>query len=261
MTVECARTAGIEGNIDTVNTPPAVVEKLAGNLRSLGWVTDLFVGGSAATGDYRAGVSDLDLVALTDRLIDTECRSIIVAIHRHLDATATAGTNLGCAYVAISALSDPAARHPTWTHGELVERTLSGIVRAELVRSGFAVFGRPPQNVLHRMSDDDVRRAAQAELTGYWATAARHPWWWLNPSIADLGLTSMARGRHALATGSLITKTSAIDSAQAPEWLRADLHARRDGRPVRSPRLRTAWFAWRDARRTTAAARRWRPPQ
>jgi hypothetical protein len=241
-----------------VNTHPAV-EKLAGKLRPLGWVTDLFVGGSAATGDYRSGVSDLDLVAVTDRPMDLDGRSTIVAIHEELDAAATAGTNLGCAYVTSSALFDVDTRHPTWTHGRFVERTLSGLVRAELVRYGFAVLGRPPQNVLRGMSDDDVRRAAQAELTGYWATAARRPWWWLDPSLADLSLTSMARGRHTLATGELITKSSAIDSVQAPDWLRDEIRARREGRSVRSPRLRTAWIAWRDACRTTAAARRWRP--
>lgn len=182
-------------------------------------------------------------------------------MHRDLDATTAAGADLGCAYVAGEALRDQAHRHPTWTHGRLLERPLSGIVRAELVRHGHAVFGRSPETVLAGMSADDVRRAAQAELTGYWATAARRPWWWLDPVIADLGLTSMARGRHALATGTLITKTAAIDAVQAPAWLRADLRARRDGHAVRSPRLRTAWVAWSDARRTTAAARRWRPPR
>jgi hypothetical protein len=35
-------------------------------LTALGWVTDLLVAGSLATGDHVAGVSDLDLVALTD---------------------------------------------------------------------------------------------------------------------------------------------------------------------------------------------------
>lgn len=241
-----------------MDTPPAVAE-LAARLRALGWVTDLFVGGSLAAGDYRAGVSDIDLVALTERTIDSGCRSNIIAIHRDLDATTAAGANLGCAYVASSALSDLAARHPAWTHGDLVERPLSGIVRAELVRHGFPVFGRPPGTVLDSMSDEDVRRAAHAELTGYWATAVRHPWWWLDTSIADLGLSSMARARHTLATGDLITKTSAIDAVQAPDWLRAELRARRNGSPVRSRRLRTAWVAWSDARRATAAARRWDP--
>ena len=77
-----------------METPSAVTD-LADRLRCLGWVTDLFVGGSVATGDYRPGVSDIDLVALTERRIDTQCRSSIIAIHRSLEATTAAGVNLG----------------------------------------------------------------------------------------------------------------------------------------------------------------------
>jgi hypothetical protein len=133
------------------------------------------------------------------------------------------------------------------------------VTRAELARHGFAVLGRPPAAVLPEMTDDDVRRAARAELCGYWAHAARRPLWWLNPVIADLGLTSMARGRHALRTGQLLTKTQAIEQAHAPAWLKGQLRARRQGRPVTSPRARTALIAWRDARRTVADASRSRP--
>lgn len=239
-------------------TPPPVVH-LAQYLQRFGWVTDLLVGGSAATGDYRAGVSDLDLVAVTKGPVDRSRRADLVALHGELDATTAAGADLGCTYLELATLPDPSARYPTWTHGALVDRPLSGIARAELVRHGYAVFGRRSQDLLPAMSDDDVRRAAQAELTGYWAMAVRRPLWWLSPTIADLGLTSMARGRHALATGTLLTKTAAVDAAHAPPWLRADLGARRRGEPVRSPRVRTAWVAWRDARETTAAARHWRP--
>ena len=46
--------------------PPQPVEALATGLTGLGWVTDLLVAGSLATGDHVPGVSDLDLVALTD---------------------------------------------------------------------------------------------------------------------------------------------------------------------------------------------------
>jgi hypothetical protein len=109
-----------------------------------------------------------------------------------------------------------------------VQRALSGVARAELVRHGFPVFGCAPRDVLPAMSDDDVRAAARAELTGYWAWAVRHAGMWLDPAFADLGLTSMARGRHTMATGKLLTKTSAA---------------------------RTARIAWRDARRTVALAR------
>ena len=43
---------------------PAGLDAFAGELAALGWVSDLLVGGSLATGDYVPGVSDLDLVAL-----------------------------------------------------------------------------------------------------------------------------------------------------------------------------------------------------
>jgi hypothetical protein len=175
-------------------------------------------------------------------------------VHRRLDNGTGAGFDLGCVYVDTATLTEPDTTHPTWTHGRLVHRILSGITRAELVRHGYAIFGRPPRDVLPPMSDDDVRAAARAELTGYWAWAARRPRMWLNPVIADLGLTSMARGRHTLSTGELLTKTRAIEQADAPGWLIDQLGARRRGEAVASPRLRTAVIAWRDARRTVAQA-------
>jgi hypothetical protein len=137
----------------------------------------------------------------------------------------------------------------------MVSRPLSGIVRAELVLHGYAVFGRPPRDVLPPISADDVREASRREVTGYWAWAARRPWMWLDPVIADLGLTSMARGRHAMSTGELLTKTRAVEEADAPGWLIDQLRARRRDEDVRSPRLRSALIAWRDARRTVASAR------
>ena len=233
---------------------PPVVRHLAERLDGLGWVTDLLVAGSLATGDYVPGVSDLDLVALTGGPVGPARLEILARLHRELDQGAAQGLDLGCVYVDSGSLADFGALHPTWTHGSLVQRSLSGVTRAELVRHGFAVLGRPPAEVLPEMTDDDVRRAASAELCGYWAHAARRPLWWLNPVIADLGLTSMARGRHALRTGQLLTKTKAIEQAHAPAWLKDQLRARRQGRPAASPRVRTALIAWRDARRTVARA-------
>ncbi|RZU74129.1 hypothetical protein EV384_2571 [Micromonospora kangleipakensis] len=52
-----------------------------------------------------------------------------------------------------------------------------------------------------------MRVATCAELTGYWVWAARRPWLWLDPTLAGLGLTSMARGRYALRNGELLDKT------------------------------------------------------
>jgi Nucleotidyltransferase domain len=224
-----------------------VVDEFGTRLRAAGWVSDLLVAGSLATGDYIAGVSDLDLVAVVPAPPDPDQ---IAALHARFDPA----LNLGCVYVAEDRLGDLRAEHPTWTHGLLVRRVLSGVTRAELVRHGYPVFGRPPASLLPPMTDDDIREAARAELTGYWAWAARRPWLFRDPALADLALTSMARGRHALAHGSLLTKSAAVESAAAPPWLIAQLRDRRRGRPTSSPRLRTAWLAWRDTRRTVKAA-------
>jgi hypothetical protein len=212
------------------------------------------VAGSLATGDYVPGVSDLDLVAIVNGPIDGPRRAALIALHRHLDQGQAANTNLGCVYVSDAHLLHAQALHATWTHGMMVDRILSGVGRAELVRHGFAVFGRAPLQVLPQMTDEDVREAACAEVLGYWRWATRRPWMWLDPLISDLGLTSMARGRHTLATGELLTKTQAIEKTSCPSWLRDQLRARRRGEDVKSPRVRTAVYAWRDARRTIAMA-------
>lgn len=232
---------------------PSVAE-FGRRLGEFGWVSDLWVAGSLATGDYLPGVSDLDLVAVTDGPVDPPRLAALTSVHRQLDAGVAAGADLGCVYVDSARLPDPAHRHPTWTHGQLVHRILSGITRAELVGHGFAVFGRPPTDLLPGMGPDDVRAAARAELDGYWSWAVRRPWLWLDPIIADLSLTSMARGRHALRTGTLLTKSLAVEAAEAPGWLVDQLRARRRGEVRRSPRLRTAVVSWRDARRTTRLA-------
>jgi hypothetical protein len=234
---------------------PPVVSQLADRLHDLGWVLDLWAAGSLATGDYVRGVSDLDLVASTVGPVDEPRQGTLRDLHVQLDRGVAAGADLGCVYVDSSLLLDDDALHPTWTHGGLVHRILSGVTRAELVRHGLAVMGRAPRAVLPEMTDDDVRNAARVELCGYWARATRRPVMWLDPVIADLGLTSMARGRYALETGQLLTKTQAIERAHAPAWLIEQLRARRRGEQAVSPRARTALIAWRDARRTVARAR------
>jgi len=234
-----------------VDGPQDALTAFAARLREWGWVTDLLVGGSLATGDYRPGASDLDLAAIVDGSVTPARLDLLVALHRELDAGAARGLKLGCVYVDGAALARVSAAHPTWTHGLLVRRHLSGIARAELLRHGYAQFGRPPTALLAPMTPDDVRAAAHAELTGYWTWALRRPWLWFDPALADLSLTTMARVRHTLRTGELLTKSDAV-AGIAPTWLATQVAARRDGQQVPARRAATAVLAWRDARRTLA---------
>ena len=88
------------------HVPPAVLH-LAECLNDLGWVTDLLVAGSLATGDYVPGVSDLDLVALTEGPVDPARQEALAGLHRELDQGAARGLDLGCVYVDAGRLADP----------------------------------------------------------------------------------------------------------------------------------------------------------
>jgi hypothetical protein len=221
----------------------------------LDWISDVWLSGSLASGDHRPGSSDIDIVALTTRPAGNADLQTIRAIHTRLDRGEARGAALGCAYVPRYALPDIATRHPTWTHGRMVQRHLSPIARAELVRVGRALVGREPDVVLPAMTLVEVRAAAGAELSGYWSWAARRPWLFLEPATADLALVSMARIRHAVRTGALISKSEAIPAVRAPRPVVEDLRRRRDDATRRTiPDLRLSLHAWRDTCRTISEA-------
>ena len=226
------------------------VDALGLKLSYAGWVSDIWLHGSLATGDHRPGVSDIDVVAITTRPLGASDVGDVERMHRHLDAT-WPGSALGCTYVDAAGLSAPEASHPTWTHGRRVERHLSAMVRAELLDHGRTLLGREPAAVLEPMSRDDVRDAVRQELTGYWSWAVQRPWLFLDPRHADLALLSMARARVTLESGKLVTKAGAAPHVRAPQRVVAGLARRRTGdsraAPV-APLL--AHHAWHDTRRT-----------
>ena len=228
----------------------ALVEGLAG----IAPVSDVWLTGSLAIGDHHPGASDIDLVALTAGPMTRANLDRVVNLHRHIDASDGRGSALGCAYVDLDRWGTIEWRHPTWTHGQLVERPVSPIARAELLAHGVALVGRDPHRLLPPMSNDDVRGAARAELTGYWTWAAARPWLFLETGFADLALVTMARARHTLGTGELLSKTDAVALVRAPAAVVDEIRRRRSAPRRTSPLApRVAHHAWRDTRRTIAA--------
>ena len=72
--------------------------------------------------------------------------------------------------------------HPTWTHGYLVDRILSKITRAELVRHGYAASGAPAGGLVLPAYDErrhprEVARAELNRLLGVGRPAARGCGW------------------------------------------------------------------------------------
>jgi hypothetical protein len=178
--------------------PPEV-----GTFRSrLPAIVGLYAHGSLALGDYRPGVSDLDLVAVLPSPADTR---FLERLHQELDAP-----RLHCVYVARPLIADPEREHPTWASGELYPRPLGGIARAELHRHGLVLDGPPVAEVFPPVSSAALRAAVRDELSGYWSTALTWRKAWLKDVYADLGPLVLARAEAALAEDRLITKREAI---------------------------------------------------
>ena len=209
---------------------PPLVHHFADAVREVTGVRAFYAGGSIGSGDYRPGISDLDLVAVLDRPLTRAARTRLTVVH-----AAFPEPKLHCAYVAAGELDDMARTHVTWAHEQLFRRPLSGIARAELHQFGVVVHGPPPGALIPSLSDDELRGAARTELAVYWPGALRHPRRWRTDLHVDLGLTTVSRADVTIADARLITKREAIDrlpSLGVPEELADEIRRRRAGEPV-----------------------------
>jgi hypothetical protein len=194
--------------VDERLTPAPVVRRLAAAVDDL--VVGLYVGGSVATGDYRPGVSDIDVVALVDRIPDPAVRRTMVAVHRVLIDESPGAGALHCVYVPRDDVGNPTRKHWTWAFDELFRRPLSGSARAELLADPVVVLGPSPSTWLPPMTVEGLRTAASVELSGYWTAALRKGAIWRQDVYVDHGATTVARADATIRDGRLITKTEAI---------------------------------------------------
>jgi hypothetical protein len=208
-----------------------VVSGFASAIRDVARVVGFYAGGSIGSGDYRPGLSDLDLVAILREPLTRHRRDRLRDLHRAMNVA-----KLHCAYVPLSGISEISASHVNWAHERMLRRPLSGIVRGELHQFGVTVYGPPPAALVPPVSREQLAVAAGGELTGYWAKAVRHAKVWRTDLHVDLGLTTVSRADETIATGRLITKREAIErlpSLGVPASLVDEIARRRAGRSVR----------------------------
>ena len=207
-----------------------VVPRFAAAIREVAGVTAFYAGGSIGSGDYRPGISDLDLVAVLGGPLTRARRERLRAMHRTLGTA-----KLHCAYVPLTEIADVSRKHVNWAHERLLRRTLSGISRAELHQFGVTVYGPPPADVVPAVSRAALSEAARVELRGYWTGAVRRARVWRTDLHVDLGLTTVSRADVTIAEGRLITKRDAIDrlpSLGVPIELTEEIRRRRAGEAV-----------------------------
>ena len=215
--------------------PVPVVARFAG---SLGAVVDLvafYAGGSLGTGDYRPGISDLDLAAVVESAPDPAAEAALTRLHQDQAKADDTAAKLHCFYLPRDRLADPAEEQLNWAHGELYRRPFTVIARAELLRHGITVLGPAPARLFAPVDAAYLRAAAQSELTGFWAGAVRKPHLWLQDVYVDLGLLTVARVETTLTEDRLITKQEALtrlDRFEVPGWLVDQIGRRRAGDSV-----------------------------
>ena len=215
--------------------PVPVVARFAG---SLGAVVDLvafYAGGSLGTGDFRPGVSDLDLAAVVEPAPDPAVAAALTRLHQELTEADETAAKLHCFYLPRDRLADPAEEQLNWAHGELYRRPFSVVARAELLRHGITVLGPEPASLFPPVDAAELRAAVRAELTGFWAGAVAKPHLWTQDVYVDLGLLTVARVEATLTDDRLLTKAEALtrlDRFGVPPGLVEEITRRRAGDAV-----------------------------
>lgn len=231
---------------DEVDT---LLDRFTAELRETLPVVAVWAHGSLALGDFQPGRSDLDLIAVVELPVTAQQRQALKRLHNALAAEFPAAVKLHCSYVPRADLPDPAARHLTWAHEELLTRPVGPVSRRELHLGNLSLSGPPPTELLPPVTDAELAAFIRADLAGFWLPATTKPVRWLQDIWVDLGSLTVARAAVTLSSGRLITKGEALDllpTLGAPPSLVADIRTRRYGSPTplaTTHRLRRAHHA------------------
>ena len=190
----------------------------------------LWVHGSLALGDFQAGRSDIDVVAVTATTLSGSRRQDLRRVHEALQAGLPLAGKLHCAYMARGELDDAGRGHVTWAHGELFERAVSPVTRRELAIGGLPLAGPPPGALVPAVSDRELADYVRSDLRDYWYEKTARADLWLRDIWVDLGLLTLARAAVTLDEGRLITKKEALSvlaGRGAPADVVRDIYRRR----------------------------------
>jgi nucleotidyltransferase-like protein/aminoglycoside adenylyltransferase-like protein len=193
-------------------------------------VIGLHVTGSLALGDYHPERSDIDVVFVTDGVLDAAQRGLVAEVHRvvatRIDGPYVPLALLGVRPEAIDAV--PFHVDGRFEVGECHE--VSPITWAILAEHAITVRGDRPCDLGVRADHEAVRTFSRANLGGYWARWARTIGALLDGALADdfmesrmleWGVLGVARVHCAAYTGDVVSKRAGGEYALRvvdPEW-------------------------------------------
>jgi Domain of unknown function (DUF4111) len=220
---------GCDLGMDPLGTlPPCAGQKIRAYLRLISeeqanFIQGIYVLGSLALGDYRAGRSDVDFVSLTEGPISSEQAACLARIHSSL--AASGGPSLDGFYIEAARLRRVPER------AEQVPFSLDGTFHAGGTcfeinpvtwacwsQHGIALRGPPARNLGIATDLDVLRRFQRENLRTYWsdwiegcsrALARKHPGETVDAAILEWGVLGVCRIACTLATGRIVSKAAA----------------------------------------------------
>ncbi len=189
--------------------------------------------GSLALGDFQAGRSDLDLVAVIAEPLTPGLTARLTALHERLLREEPAAAKLHCAYLPIADIADVEINHYNFAHGHAQRRPVSPVSRCELLRGGRVLAGLSPAELLPPVSDEELAAYVRHMLRSYYLPVVTgSPSAWFSDVWVDQVTLGFARAAVTLRDGRLITKREALEELLrlgVPPRLVADIAGRRYG--------------------------------
>ncbi len=186
----------------------------------------MYLSGSLALGDFSPDSSDIDFVVVTDAELPDDLLPALQAIHARFNASGSPwATEVEAVYIPRDALRryDTAhARHPHIERGanemlDMDQLDTAWILQRHILREhGAVVAGPAPRTLIDPVQPQDMRRAAAAQMRGWWGTMLHDP---APLHRTELGyqayaVLTMCRMLYTLDTGSVASKPVAARWAQ-----------------------------------------------
>jgi len=179
----------------------------------------VYLRGSLATGDFMLEISDLDLLAVTERPVNDAEFTALAAMHEELAALPNPYANrVEIAYIDRRALRryTPGRQHPTLEQGEALTWRAHGsnwILERWVVREhGIALCGPDPRTLIDPISAEALCAAVRDRLRDWdeWAHQPDDPDWQLPRAHKAYVVETMCRALYTLAHGTLPSKQQAV---------------------------------------------------
>lgn len=182
-------------------------------------IAGCYLVGSVASGDFRRGGSNVDLVIVTRNTWDSDAETKLKQIHRV--AAKQSNTLLRGYYITTEQLQQPATEEGisvcTVNNGIYKSNAplaLDRIALYELKNNAMLLHGKPVEELLINVDIKDVIAQLHADVNMHWGKWLRaHRWpmpkgWSLlmNPKVSEYGVLGIARPLYTLRSGTIGSK-------------------------------------------------------